>query len=257
MKRALFIIFLFFSYASSAQEPCSIMNSFGEIFKIDKVHYDNQSFLIKNIQKVDSTKCFSVLINENQNYFDYLNTHFSPRSILEELNSISDTVKLQSVYVDAIENDTVFKRVIQKVDDKVFSADTFQPDTLSMDEVLNIAVKFFSITKINPKGHYAIRFCTGINDLKETEEERVPHLEAFCFSTIFENYEGQEFNMYSEFVKGVKEVYQLNLGVDKEQRLLRAQGALFMYMRQNQALQNLLVKSYQEKKYMLPFVIID
>jgi len=58
-------------------------------------------------------------------------------------------------------------------------------------------------------------------------------------------------------VKGVKEVYKINLGIDTDDRLLRAQGALYMYMRKNKALTELLLSEYKKRKEFLPFVILD
>ena len=113
-------------------------------------------------------------------------------------------------------------------------------DTISLDKLLNIAVKYFFIRDINPNGYYIIKLCGGINGIKQTEIERNLKLETFCFTVISSNFEDGQYNLYDEFVKGVKEVYKLNLGIEKEERLLRAQGALYMYMRNNETLKKLL-----------------
>ena len=54
--------------------------------------------------------------------------------------------------------------------------------------------------------------------------------------------------MYNEFVKGIKELYKINLGVDDDERLLRAQGAMYIIMRNNDALKELLLFEYEQKK---------
>ena len=97
--------------------------------------------------------------------------------------------------------------------------------------------------------------CTGINGLKQTEKERRPQIEAFCFTTIFNNYRGEQFNMYDEFVKGIKELYKINLGIDDNDKLLRAQGAMYMFMRNNENLKELLILEYKKKKEYLPFIL--
>jgi hypothetical protein len=63
--------------------------------------------------------------------------------------------------------------------------------------------------------------------------------------------------MYDEFVNAIKELYKINLGVDKEERLLRARGAVFMYMFHNQKLRDMLLYEYENKKEHLPFVLLD
>ena len=49
----------------------------------------------------------------------------------------------------------------------------------------------------------------------------------------------------------------MNLGVDKEERLLRARGAVFMQMFYNQKLRDMLLYEYEHKKDYLPFVLRD
>ena len=131
----------------------------------------------------------------------------------------------------------------------------FVPDTVSIDDVLNVAVKFFNIKGVTKDGHYAGKVCSGINGIKETLPERQPHLEAFSFSTILQNMKEEEENMHDEFVKAIHELYKLDLGVEKEDRLLRAQGVMFSLMRNNDQLRMLLLSEYEKKKEYLPFVI--
>ncbi len=128
-------------------------------------------------------------------------------------------------------------------------------DTISLDKLLNIAVKYFFIRDINPNGYYVIKLCGGINGIKQTEKVRNHKLETFCFSVISSHFEDGQYNLYDEFVKGVKEVYTLNLGIEKEERLLLAQGALYMYMRNNETLKKLLLAEYEKQKNELSFVL--
>ena len=128
-------------------------------------------------------------------------------------------------------------------------------DTVTLDEMLNIAVKYFNIKGITEAGAYEGKVCGGINGIKQTEEIRHPHLEAFCFNTILNNYNGDKFNMYDEFVNGIKEVYKMNLGLENEERIFRAQGAMYMFMRNNEKLKELLIYEYERKKKYLPFIL--
>jgi hypothetical protein len=130
-------------------------------------------------------------------------------------------------------------------------------DSISMDKLLNVAVKYFSILKITEDGYYAGKVCTGLNDIKKTEKVRKPQLEAFCFSSIMKYYQGTEFNMYDEFVKSIKELYKINLGVDRSERLLRAQGAMYFLMRNSENLKKMLRSEYELNKVILPFALKD
>jgi hypothetical protein len=144
---------------------------------------------------------------------------------------------------------------MNKLTKKITDKSNYVPDTISMDGLLNIAVKYFSIIKINKDGYYVGKVCTGINGLKQTDKERNPQIEAFCFTTILNNYQGEQFNMYNEFVTGIKELYKINLGIENDDRLLRAQGAMYMFMRNNEKLKELLLFEYENKKEYLPFVL--
>jgi hypothetical protein len=63
--------------------------------------------------------------------------------------------------------------------------------------------------------------------------------------------------MYDEFVKAIKELYKVNLGIDKNEKLLRAQGAIFLLMRNNENLKKMLKAEYKKQEDYLPFILID
>ncbi|MFW6327189.1 MAG: hypothetical protein ACOC2F_02665 [Bacteroidota bacterium] len=238
-----------------SQTDCNIIDEYGEIFKIEKKKYGEREYLMKTINEIDPNSCFSDLVNNNGQYIDYLRTHFADNSNYEKLMAINDTIELQNKFIKSLEKDSLFNTEMSKLTKKITDRSNYTPDTISMDELLNIAVKYFLIVKINKDGYYAGKVCTGINGLKQTEKERKPQVEAFCFTTILNNYQGEQFNMYDEFVKGIKELYKINLGIENEERLLRAQGAMYMFMRNNDKLKELLLVEYENKKEYLPFVL--
>jgi hypothetical protein len=63
--------------------------------------------------------------------------------------------------------------------------------------------------------------------------------------------------MYDEFVKAIKELYKVNLGIDKDEKLFRAQGAMFLIMRNNENLIRMLRTEYDRQKEYLPFILAD
>lgn len=126
-----------------------------------------------------------------------------------------------------------------------------------MDKLLNVAVKYFSIMRLTDEGYYVGKVCVGLNDIKKTESERKPFTEAFSFSSILKHYQSEEYSMYDEFVKAIKELYKVNLGIDKNEKLLRAQGAIFLLMRNNENLKKMLKSEYEKQKDYLPFILTD
>ena len=256
MKRLLLILTIgLITVNSFSQTNCNIEKEYQQIFKIEKKKYGEREYLMKTINEIDTNSCFSDLINNNGQYIDYLLTHFSDNSNYEKLMTIGDSVELQNEFIKSLENDTTFNSVMNKLTEKITNKSQFVPDTISMDGLLNIAVKYFLIRRITKEGYYAGKVCTGINGIKQTEKERKPQVEAFCFTTILNNYQGEHFNMYNELVKGIKELYKINLGIEDEERLLRAQGAMYMFMRNNDKLRELLLFEYENKKEYLPFIL--
>jgi len=69
---------------------------------------------------------------------------------------------------------------MEKQASKILHPSAFIPDTISFDKLMNIAVKYFSVTEITKDGYYAGKICTGINAIDNTESKRSPFIEAFC-----------------------------------------------------------------------------
>lgn len=256
MKKLILILVIgLIAINTFSQNNCNIEKEYHKIFKIKKEKYGEREFLMKSVSRLDSNSCFADLVNNNGQHIDYLRIHFTDRSKYAGLMEFNDSLELQNAFIKSLETDSVFNGVMNKLTEKITNKSEFVPDTISMDELLNVAVKYFYILKISDKGHYAGKVCTGINGIKKTEKERKPHVEAFCFTAIMNNYQGEQFNMYNELVKGIKEVYKINLGISNEEKLLRAQGAMYMFMRYNENLKELLVFEYEKNKGYLPFVL--
>ena len=128
-------------------------------------------------------------------------------------------------------------------------------DTLTMDELLDVAVKFFDL-RLTDDGSYGARLCTGFSIHSETQPTRDKHVELFCASAIMENSQGDD-GLHQAFLDAVNEVAEMNLGIDKEDRLLRAQGALFMRMKLNPKLREALEIEYEKEKHWLHFYLSD
>ena len=253
-KISIFIIFAIVSQYSYSQIKCDITKHYGDFISIKKTKYDGREYLEKKIDTTASKKCFSNLVNNSNVYIDYLLTNFSSNKNYKTLLQIQDSAALQKEYIQELEKDSSFNSVMSNFAEKTIEKSK-PKDTVSMDKVLNIAVKFFSIIGINDKGDYEGKTCVGINSIKTTEKIRQPQIEAFCFSSVLKNYEGDKYNLSKEFIKSMKELYKINLGIDKKEQLLRAQGAVFFLMRDNAVLKNMLIDEYEKNKESLPFIL--
>jgi hypothetical protein len=238
-----------------AQNDCKITAEYDNIFSLKKIKVGEREVVNPTVNTIDSAACFADLVNDHEHYIGYLRQHFSARPDYNYLKTLNDSVELQRAFINALEADTAFNRIMEKQASKILHPSAFIPDTISFNKLMNIAVKYFSVTEITKDGYYAGKICTGINAIDNTESKRSPFIEAFCFSAIITNMGQGNYNLYDEFVAGIHDLYTLNLGVDIEERLLRSQGALFMFMKNNEVLQDVIRTQYELQKNHLPFVL--
>ncbi|MCB0756297.1 MAG: hypothetical protein KDB98_11930 [Flavobacteriales bacterium] len=128
-------------------------------------------------------------------------------------------------------------------------------DTLSLDELLDVAIKFFPVLDIDENNHLIGQMCVSKTLHSQTDSTLDKRLESFCRGVIYSNLNGKEFDIYSEYVNTLTEVSKMNLGLAKEDRLLRAQGAVMMAMKLNNKLRQLFQQEYTKQKHMLHFLL--
>ncbi len=255
-KNLTLAIFIILSIKSYGQGNCDLKSNYGDFIRIQKSTYNDKDYIIKRVVETNEKSCFSDLINNNLMFVDYLLKNFSSSSNYQDLLKITDTSTLNKTFISDLKKDSLFNSVMTEYVTKTVEKRT-PKDTVTFDNLLNIAVKYFSIMKLTDEGHYVGKVCVGLNDIKKTENERKPFIEAFCFSSILKHYQSEEFSMYEEFVKSIKELYKVNLGIDKDEKLLRAQGAMFILMRNNENLKKMLMKEYEKNKEFLPFILTE
>ena len=241
---------------SFGQQPCDIINHYEDFITAQRLTFDEKDYLVKRVVETDTKSCFSELVNNNTMFVDYLLTNFSSNSDYDSLMQLTDSVSLRKAFYANLKKDSLFNSIMNEWVSKTID-NKGSKDTLSMDKLLNMAVKYFSIIRLSDEGHYVGKVCVGLNDIKKTEPERKPFVEAFCFASIVKHYDSEEFHLYDEFVKAIKELYKVNLGIDKGERLLRAQGAMFLLMRNNESLKKMLKTEYERRKNYLPFILTD
>jgi len=253
MKKKLSILFVLISINSNSQEIYSVKSVYSEIFRCRKEIYNGREFFTRTTVEIDSTHELSILINTSLKKLDYFLLHFTIINHQDFLQ-YGDSLELQNKFVKALQNDSLFNSVMDKFFNPILNA-SVPKDTFSLDEVMNIAVKFLYIPGISTKGYYQAKVCTGRNGIIKTEKNRNPNIEAFCFVSIFNNLNNEKYNLYDVFVEEIKKLYKINLGINKKERLLRAQGAIYISMSNSDTLKALLKDEYEKNKSYLPFIL--
>lgn len=256
MKKTLIALLLGISFQGFGQDECKFSEHYPDFISIEKTTQNEKSYLIKRVVETNSKSCLSSFVNNNISFIDYLLTNFSSNSNYPTILQMTDSVEIRNTFLNDLKTDSMFNSVMSELVSKSIDK-TVAKDTVTMDQLLNVAVKYFSIMRLTREGYYMGKVCVGLNDIKKTEANRNPFMEAFSFSSILKNYQGEEFNMHNEFVKALQDLYKVNLGLDKDEKLLRAQGAMFFLMRKNENLKKMLLSEYEKQKDSLPFVLVD
>lgn len=248
------IILTLMTIQGYGQKQCDIKTHYEDFISVQKSIYNEKAYLTKSVVETQKKSCFSDLVNNNPVFIDYLLTNFSSNSNYQNLLDYPDSIAIRNKYFNDLKKDSLFNSVMTDLVNKTIDKST-PKDTTSMDKLLNVAVKYFLIIRLNEEGHYIGKVCVGLNAIKKTESERKPFIEAFSFSLILKHYQSEEYSLHNEFGKAIKELYKVNLGIDKDEKLLRAQGAMFILMRNNKNLKKMLKNEYEKQKEYLPFVL--
>jgi hypothetical protein len=250
------IISIFSFGALFGQTECNIRDHYQDFIEVKKIKSEDHSFLYKQVVKNKHKSCFSGLMNKEPFFFNYLLENFSSNEANKQLLQMKDSLALRMAYLSQLKNDSLYNSVMQTWVNKTIDKRKAK-DKVTIAELLNIAVKYFTITKIDRDGNFHGKVCGGINCIKQTEEVRQPFLEAFAFSSILKNYEGQTYSMLNEFKKGLMQIQSLNLGLDKNEKLLRSQGVMFSCMYNNEKLKSMLKAEFKSRQNELPFILIN
>ena len=254
MKRIILIFSLVCSFQVFSQTRCDIQNHYGDFMKISKKNHNGKEYLAITVVGVDTQYCFANYVNRNSFPLYSLWCECCPSYKQDNLIQIEDSLALQSAFTAVLQNDSVFNSTMQEITAKVIDK-TIPKDTITMNTLLNTAVKYFYVLKITEDGYYVGKVCGGLNGIAETETIRKPFIETFALASIIEHYTDEEYNMYNELVNVTSELYKINLGLDNKERLLRARGAVFMQMFYNQKLRDMLRYEYEQQKEYLTFVL--
>ncbi|MBK9593482.1 MAG: hypothetical protein IPO32_18945 [Crocinitomicaceae bacterium] len=146
MKKSILtgLIWIIITLPGFTQKECLITEHYEDFITVEKTTINEKNYLIKRIVETDKKSCFSDLINNNTTFIDYLLTNFSSNANFQNLLSLTDSIALRKAYFLDLKKDSVFNSVMTELIAKSISKE-IPKDTVSMDNLLNIAVKYFSI----------------------------------------------------------------------------------------------------------------
>ncbi len=250
MKYLFCIALLVVSYSNYAQ--MSINDRIENQLELKTHNYEEGERLIQTFKNNEPQKN----ILDDKSYIDYIFTNFRSKEI-KKGGVIDKELEKENIfkeYRERLKNDTLFVNTLQRISDNS-NKNIQEKPSYDLDVVMDIATKFVKITGINEKGNYTLKVCVGINDLEQTQSKRYADVEAFSFLAILNNYYDKSNPLKDEIIKEFHKIVPLSMGIEKEERILRAQGALMVLMYQNESFKQALLKEYEDKKEILPFTI--
>lgn len=239
-----------------------IRKMYSELFEVQAYPFKDRILFGTNTSKVPDDHMLSDFLKENGSNINYLLSHIIDKSgKLSTLTPYKDDPKKMHIhFIKIIKENPIF---IQYFETLLFNYMTsigkgiddhlVDQENIPMDMVVDCMAKFIYINKIMPGNKYGGKFCVGINGIQETIKDRNFHIEAFCFNTLFNNFK----TIIPIFQTTVNNIKKLKLGIKEEDRLLRAQGAMYLAISQNPGIRELLKNEYRKRKAYLPIRVPD
>lgn len=164
-----------------------------------------------------------------------------------------DTVKINRLFTDTLARDPSFMRVFGQLSQPFIRKEN-SAVSFTKEQMMKVAARFFYCQSVRNDGTIATTICIGRNglaDLVTGEDQDL--LEAFCFEAIFEKY-NQSPGVKSQFIKNFLAYVEegqakyKHLFSDREGYLVSVRNYCFGKMENDRALEEALIKYYEESR---------
>lgn len=254
----LFIILIicFFNGDAHSQQVCDITGHYADFILVKRHDDGRRKFISQSVIKPQRDGCYSALVNDNTMFVYYLLSSFSFDGNNAKLLDIIDEKQMIDTYFADLKQDVGFNQIMSDFVHKTVDK-SLPKDTITMDALLNVAVKYFSVVRVTDEGRYAGKVAVGLNDIKKTLTKRSPFLEAFAWTAILSNTDGTVYHLDDDYKAALKQIGKIELGINPDDRLLRAQGAMYVLMYNNPNLRAVLRTEFATHQAYLPFVLVE
>ncbi len=250
----LFLLLLLLPFSVPAQEACRAEDHYDKWIAFERESHKGLTYTGRGINDSAGGYCYASLVQGRHLFFDYLLIHATAPDFYKRLEAVKDPAHLRTTAVQLLQQDTLFSNTLNRLIACTI-AGTKPKDTLDLEDVLDVAVKFFNIDGISKAGGYKSHVCVGLNGIKETMKKRNLPLEAFCINAIMGRYQSEEEDsLRNEFTANAQAMASVSLGTDSTAQLHRAQGAVYLLMWRSELLRRTLREAYEAQKAVLPFV---
>lgn len=176
------------------------------------------------------------------------------------INSLyPDTMEIKRRYLDKYLYDKKLEQYFIQTYAPLKNADYKRNESYSLDELMEVASRFFYCNKVESDTSVQAYVCVGLNGVKEANWKRdFTLLEAFCYESIFNGFDREESPVWEAFVSNKE--YACNHYKARfngfDQYLEDVRLDLFERMRADEALKRELLEYYELNRKNLSFVLV-
>jgi hypothetical protein len=164
-----------------------------------------------------------------------------------------DTVRINRLFTDTLAHDSSFMRIFGQLS-QPFIKEENRPVRFTKEQMMKVAARFFYCQSVRNDTTISTTICIGRNGLTNLDiGEDQALLEAFCFEAIFEKYyqspgvRNQFIKNFLAYVEEGGKVYQ-KLFNDRERYLLSVRNHCFGKMEKDRAMEEVLMKYYEDSR---------
>ncbi len=248
----LFIGILGLETMSAQSKQVDIRDNYQKIFGVEMLEFGNQKFPKPTVKKLKKSDPLYMLTEKNKVILLNLFTDYSGFREFSQVKGIEDSISLQKDFYSFLNADAQFGDLMDKISEKINNGKFI--DTVTIDQLTDVASKYFYIKGIDEQDRYEGKVCGGLNGNSANPSIKHPFIEAFSVAAILENFQKGS-NLYDQFVRGMKNLNKIQFSENQEQRLLEARGAMYLFMFNNQEFRDTLISEYEKRKQVLPFYL--
>jgi hypothetical protein len=178
----------------------------------------------------------------------------------EIFNLYPDTLEMKRRYLEKYVQDKKLAEYFEETIAPITNPDTEINKTYTVDELMEVASKFFYCDEIAPDTSIQAHVCVGLNGVKEANWVKdYTLLEAFCYEGIFNDFDRENSQIWDSFVSKKKtscELFRMKI-TTLNQYLEHVKLDLFEKMKNDEILKRELLDYYELNKTNLAFKIIN
>ena len=171
-----------------------------------------------------------------------------------------DTIKLKRSYLKEYAKDEKLVNYFEKSSAAIINPAIEATETYSVDELMEVASKFFYCDKVFPDTTIQTHVCIGLNGVSEANWSKdYTLLEAFCYEGIFYDFDNDTSQIYESYSSERIEACQKHKTsiTTLEKYLEDVRKELFYRMKSDPVLKRKLLEYYEKNKPNLAFKVIE